>query len=79
MNAINSVLTNVIRLEFSKIQRCFFSKKVHNVWKTFVIIIVNVLFISAINYLPQVFWVYFGNLRINKDEDLGEKNLIIIK
>lgn len=54
-------------------------KKVHNVWKTFVIIIVNVLFISAINYLPQVFWVYFRNLRINKDEDLGEKNLIIIK
>jgi hypothetical protein len=26
-------------------------KKVHNVWKTFVIIIVNVLFISAINYV----------------------------
>jgi hypothetical protein len=37
-------------------------KKVHNVSKTFVIIIVNVLFISAINYLPQVFWVYFRKL-----------------
>jgi len=45
-------------------------KKVYNVWKTFVITIVNVLFISAINYLPQVVWVYFRNLRINKDEDL---------
>lgn len=48
-------------------------KKVYNVWKTFVITMVNVLFISAINYLPKVCWVYFRNLRINKDEHLGEK------